>query len=219
MFDAIKKNGTKASEKSKEITVAWWKQKAPENVKLPDKQPPNVPKIESKAKDSADSIMDTLRDRVLSKFKDIPRGKHVNEHADKIRTGSDDAFRPYTVYDNTKGPSVRVQMPFSVQSIVATELNSAMQQAKAEYYQAIAEANPKLKMEKTWRHIPFSPHSGYTPRPHHVAMSGTTIPFNQKFKVKTPDGIVMMDAPHDESAPVGEVINCLCDLEVRGLVD
>lgn len=47
-------------------------------------------------------------------------------------------------------------------------------------------------------------------RPTHVEAHDQTVPFDETFEV----GGVAMDAPHDPSAPAGEVVNCRCYVEL-----
>ena len=56
-------------------------------------------------------------------------------------------------------------------------------------------------------------------RMNHAVIDGTTIPFNHRFRVpgwgSTP--AADMEGPHDDSAPIGQVIHCKCLLKIGGL--
>lgn len=58
---------------------------------------------------------------------------------------------------------------------------------------------------KTWRH---SGGAKIAPRPHHVALSGTTIPLDQQFEV----GGEYADYPRDTNLSAGERVHCHCVL-------
>lgn len=56
-------------------------------------------------------------------------------------------------------------------------------------------------------------------RMNHAVIDGTTLPFGQRFRVpgwgSTP--AASMEGPHDDSAPIGQVIHCKCVLKIGGL--
>ena len=55
---------------------------------------------------------------------------------------------------------------------------------------------------KTYRHGVNSPNE----RPHHKALSGTKIKFDEKFVLNG----IECDTPHDNNLPASEVCNCSC---------
>jgi len=63
------------------------------------------------------------------------------------------------------------------------------------------------RTKKKWVHLG----GGVVDRPHHVKLNGNVKEINQKFVINSPkNGVVLMDAPHDKNAPIGETINCHC---------
>lgn len=64
--------------------------------------------------------------------------------------------------------------------------------------------------EKMWQHTG----AGVTPRPNHVAMSGTRVPKNEPFTLTGADGSTYYPMmPRDTSLPASESINCHCNVQ------
>lgn len=80
-----------------------------------------------------------------------------------------------------------------------------------------------VPLEKIWVHssgqkVGFragSQRAKYTSRPHHKAMHGVGVAEGEMFTLATPTGTYLVDGPHDESLPAGEVVNCHCSRGIR----
>jgi hypothetical protein len=103
-------------------------------------------------------------------------------------------------------------MPRNVHSIAVTEVRSVADEIKYAYMEQIKRRNPDFQIRKKWIH---NKALSEEPRPHHMALDGKTVGWDEFFIVDSPDsGRVQMRYPHDPGAPAGEVINCHCDFDV-----
>lgn len=63
---------------------------------------------------------------------------------------------------------------------------------------------------KTWHHTGTT----NTARPGHLKLDGVTIPKDKPFAlVAEKEGVYYCNCPHDDSLPIGEVVNCRCKIE------
>lgn len=92
---------------------------------------------------------------------------------------------------------------FRARRVAQTEMLAAHSVAQQEAYTQ----SPAVEM-KMWRHTGAHKNE---PRPNHMAMSGTTVPKNEPFRLVGADGGVYSPMyPRDSYLPPGERINCKC---------
>lgn len=91
---------------------------------------------------------------------------------------------------------------FRADTIARTETVGAYVQGDMAGARALGDSGP---VEKVWVAT-----SDRRTRPSHAEAHDQCVPFDQPFSV----GGVSMDAPHDPSAPAGEVVNCRCICEM-----
>jgi len=188
-------------------------------ITLPDIQEV-FPKKEITIRKSAEKgnlISDNLRDKLTKDLRNIlsetgyvsAKGKNkgfmkksVIKEFEKSITKT---FENYTKRDKNFG------MPSNIHAIAVTETRSAVNNIKHEYMTAMVKENPELQTMKTWIH---NGSMSKNSRPHHYKLHGKTIPMNKLFKLKNNDTgeVFMIEYPHHESLPAGEVINCNCEV-------
>jgi hypothetical protein len=61
----------------------------------------------------------------------------------------------------------------------------------------------------------------YEPRPHHKTLHGTVVELDEKFELTNPRIMQtwLIDGPHDENLPAGEVVSCYCKRALRIIED
>ena len=93
-----------------------------------------------------------------------------------------------------------------------------MNDIREEYSNKLLEKNPDLSMWKEWRQ---NKTLAMVPRIGHGKVSGKKIPSDGLFLVPTykqkkgkwiKTGEIFMSRPHSPEAPVGEIVNCNCDI-------
>jgi hypothetical protein len=83
----------------------------------------------------------------------------------------------------------------------------AVQQAQADVGQYSSATNALGEPEellKTW--IRLSARAEH--RSWHDALEGKTIPYSQKFKLESPNGMFLVDRPYDPILPLSETMRC-----------
>lgn len=123
-------------------------------------------------------------------------------------------FKTYTKKDPKYG------VPSNVRDIAVTEMNSTVNNLKANYMNQAIESNPDLISSKKWLHHPER--SKKRPRKgHSIVGSQKPRPFDKPFKVpnyrdiggrQVRVGYVWMDYPHDPNAPLDQKVNCHCEV-------
>jgi uncharacterized ubiquitin-like protein YukD len=105
---------------------------------------------------------------------------------------------------NLKDPSIFGTIAKRAQVITETETKRIQRMSTSERLKQVRERFPKLK--KRWNHA----YQG-TPRPGHLALDGTVIGVDEKFRLIGEDGQKYdIDAPYDPILPAGEIVNCRC---------
>lgn len=136
--------------------------------------------------------------------------KLINEFQKNITN----TFEGYTKKDPKYG------IPKNIHGIAVTEVRSAVNEIKYKYNKTMLEKNKNLSMKKKWIQ-----NKGLSKeyRRGHDKVHGKSVDFNEKFEVPliikrggkyVQIGVNLMDHPHDPSAPLEQVINCNCDLDI-----
>jgi hypothetical protein len=135
--------------------------------------------------------------------------KLINEFESHIK----DVFANYTKRDKTLG------IPSNIHNIAVTEFRSNIEDVKKTYMNKVIQKNPEVEIKKTWKQ---NKQLSNIFRRSHNAVNGKTIPINIKFIVpifshvggrwhKTGE-LILMDRPHDQNAPLNQIIGCNCEL-------
>lgn len=159
-------------------------------------------------------ITDNLRDeltrdlrKTLAETPWTSRGAMI----DTFRKRITETFTGYTKRDPRYG------MPSNIRNIAVTEIGATINDVKKTYHDRLMQANPDMQAFKTWAH------SGdrkriKQPRRGHLRMNGVRVDASESFQVPYYDskGHVIrtdyMDRPHDERAPLDQVIGCMCSV-------
>lgn len=104
---------------------------------------------------------------------------------------------------NLKDPSVFGTIAKRAETIHRIEVNRIQEIATADRLKQVAKQVPDLA--KMWKHSTVG-----IPRPGHLALDGVIVKASEKFTLIGVNGVYKIDAPHDPSLPVEEIVNCRC---------
>jgi hypothetical protein len=145
----------------------------------------------------------------------VGRGKYAGrlkqgilfDFQDKIK----ETFEGYVKRDKLLG------MPRNIYSIATTEIRPVVAQVKQGYVANLRKKNPDIDVTKTWLHNMTLLKDRKNARPHHVALNGVSVAFDEDFVVKDKEiGITYrVPHPHHESLPAEQVISCQCEVVYR----
>jgi hypothetical protein len=175
-----------------------------------------------KGQDQSKLISETLRNQLqndlrasLKKFdgtgeqrmeiqRGVSTGKINPKLIDDFQNRIQQTFQSRTKRDKKTG------VPPKVKNIAVTEIRSTVGSIKRAYQEQVLKNNPDLISEKTWLH---NRRLSKKPRVPHAEINGLTIPSKELFVVRNDKGgFNLMSAPHDPTAPAGQVIGCNCDI-------
>ena len=156
-----------------------------------------------------DSLTRDLRATLAESEWTGARGKMNPKLIDAFRERITQSFEGYTKRDPRYG------MPSNIRNIAVTEIGATINDVKKTYHDRIMQSNPDIKAYKTWQH------SGdrkriKVPRRGHLRMNGVRVEASTSFQVPLYDAkgryvrTDSMDRPHDERAPLEQVLGCLC---------
>lgn len=156
-----------------------------------------------------ESVISTLkqgvRDALLASLQQHGISTHHGAVPERLsttfRNNLEEMFSSYT-----GGPSSS-----KLNQIAVTETKSLANRLRFEYVSNVQRANPGRILMKEWRHT--SALKAHDARPNHLAMHGVSVPVHTPFKLRTKHGIIMCSGPHDDSLPVGEIVECHCSLK------
>jgi hypothetical protein len=175
-------------------------------------------------------INDNLRDKLnadlrstFNEFKEsgeLPwtkkTGKLNPKLIDAFRSKITDTFQPLTKRNPEYGG-----IPSNIRNIAVTEVTSTVNDIKEQYHKRLMERNPGIKGFKTWMHSLDHKRTKEF-REGHFKLHGKTIPADQMFsvkeylsvkgKMKFTGNVSQMSRPHDQSAPLNQIIGCMCSI-------
>jgi hypothetical protein len=179
-------------------------------------------------------INDNLRDKVtadlrttLNEFKEsgeLPWVRGRGEKAGTLNPKLIDAFRgriETTFQPLTKRNPEYGGIPSNIRNIAVTEVASTVNDIKEQYHDRFMQRNPNVGAFKTWVHS--KDHKRIKDfREGHFRLDGKTIPADQMFEVKeyrevngkqkSTGGVTQMSRPHDQGAPLSEIVGCMCSI-------
>lgn len=158
-----------------------------------------------------DSLTRDLRATLAESKWTGAKGKMNPKLIDAFRERITQSFEGYTKRDPRYG------MPSNIRNIAVTEIGATINDVKKTYHDRLMQANPDMKAFKTWNHSSDRKRIK-VPRRGHMRMNGVRVEASESFQVPLYDAkgryvrTDSMDRPHDERAPLDQVIGCMCSI-------
>lgn len=165
-----------------------------------------------------------MRNYSADKVKSIP-SEYISNLSDDINLVLAGALSPAQAIQRII--SQHESAKHEARRIVRTETRSAQNKVSRQRLDNMGKNLPKHILVKKWTHISFvapalnkatggrlakaKGRARFAPRPVHVKMSEVLADENGLFQLHGADGtIYIVEGPHDEDLPAGEVVNCGC---------